>query len=133
MNCCHVQIIHRVIVFSSVDPPDDRECCFRMMNCGWRHFVVCVTILSFQLLDLPDRVGFPRSCFIKATGFPVTSSSLPVSDSERSTSLDSSFVATSFSVAVYINRQGMHLSVELENSTLRRILTFFSSCFQVSP
>ena len=23
--------------FSSVDPPDDREYCFRMVNCGWRH------------------------------------------------------------------------------------------------
>ena len=30
-------------------------------------------------------------------------------------------------------RQGMHLAAALENSTLRRISNFFSSCFQVSP
>ena len=32
----HVRIIHRIVLFSSVDPPDDREDCFRMVNGGWR-------------------------------------------------------------------------------------------------
>ena len=26
-----------VVMFSSVDFPDDREDYFRMVNCGWRH------------------------------------------------------------------------------------------------
>ena len=79
-------------------------------------------------------IGFPRSFFL-ATGLPVTSSSwrLQVSDSERSTSPDSCFVATGFSVAVSTNSPRYASCTALENSTLRRILDFFSSCFQFSP
>ena len=33
----HVQIIHKVVMFSSVDIPDDREHCFHMKNCGWKY------------------------------------------------------------------------------------------------
>ena len=43
--------------------------------------------------------GFPAPV-LQRTGFPFTSSSLPVSYSERSTSPHSSFAATSFPVAV---------------------------------
>ena len=52
-----------------------------------------VTILSFQLLDFTgslinwNALGFSVAFFVQATGFPVTSSSLPVSDSEMSTFL----------------------------------------------
>ena len=120
MNCCsksgiqkcapnshiHVQIIHRIVMFSSADSPDDREHCFRMMNAGdtcrlcdnsllfsfWTHLAVWFT----------GCMEFPRSCFI-STWFSVTSSSLPVSCSERPTSPDSSFVATGFPVAVSTN------------------------------
>ena len=60
-------------------------------------------------------------------GLPNTASSwkLQVSDSERSTSPDSSFVATGFPVAIHQPAKVC--------TTLRRILKFFSSCFQVSP
>ena len=47
-------------------------------------------------------IGF-RVAVLQATGFPVTSSSHPVSDSKMPTSPDSSFLATSFTVAVSIN------------------------------
>ena len=124
MNCCsksgiqkcapnshiHVQIIHRVIMFSSVDPPDDREDCFRMMNCGWIHEKIVWPFYSnsfwtSRVVWFTGCIGVPQFFFFSATGLPVTSSSwrLQVSDSERSTSPDSSFVATGFSVAVSIN------------------------------
>ena len=153
MNCCsksgiqkyapssniNVQITHRVVMFSSVDPPDDREDCFRVRHCGWRH--VCRLcdhsfLSAFGLpgwSDLLNALGFPVA-FLKAMGFTVTSSSwkLQVSVSERSTVRAPSFVATSFPVAVSINPP-RYLAVALENSTLRRISNFFSSCFHVSP
>ena len=46
---------------------------------------------------------------------------------------DSSFVQQVSPWLCPVTRQGMHLSVALENSTLRRILSFLSSCFRVSP
>ena len=35
-----MHIFHGVVMFSSVDSPDDREDCFRMVNCGWRHVLI---------------------------------------------------------------------------------------------
>ena len=121
MNCCsksgiqkyapkshiHVQIVHRVVMFSSADLPDDRKKCFRMMNCGWRHVRIVwpLYLLSFWTslaVWFTGCKGFLRS-ILKATAFPVTTSSLPIWDSERSTSPDSSFVATSSPVAMSIN------------------------------
>ena len=106
----HVQIIHRVVMFSSVDPPDDREYCFLMVDCGWDTCRLCgpfypCSFWTSLAVWFTGYIGFPVAV-LKATGLLVTASSwrLQVSDSEkRSTSPDSSFVATSFPVAVSIN------------------------------
>ena len=86
--------------FSSVDFPDDREDCFRVITVAgdtWR-FCDRAVLSAFGLhrwSDLLDAKGFSVAVLL-ANG-------LPVSDSEKSTSPDSSFVATGFSVAVSIN------------------------------
>ena len=97
----HVQIIHGVVMFSRryswrsrILLPFDE-----LWLETWRD---CVTIPSFQLLVFPGKL-IHGAQVSPPTGFSVTSSSLPVSDSERSTSPDSSFVGTGFTVAVSIN------------------------------
>ena len=65
----HVQIIHWVVMFSSVDPSDDQEDCFRMMNCGWRHLQVVWPFYSFSFRTslaawFTGCIGFPRNCLI---------------------------------------------------------------------
>ena len=61
----HKQIIHRVIVFSSVDLPDDQEYCFQMMNCGWRHAQIVWPFCLFSFWSsLAGWLTGSRSCFI---------------------------------------------------------------------
>ena len=66
------------------------------------HSILSAFVLS-GWSGLLDALGFSVAA-LQATGLPVTASSwLQVSDPERSTFPDSSFVATGFSVAVSIN------------------------------
>ena len=65
----HVQIIHRVVMFSSVDFPDDREDCFRMVNCDWRHVLMVWPYFSFSFWTslavwFTGCIGLLRSCFM---------------------------------------------------------------------
>ena len=83
MNCCsksgipkvapsghsHVQIVLRVVMFSSADLPDERENCFRTVDCGWRHVLIVWPFCPFSFWTslavwFTECTGFPRSCFI---------------------------------------------------------------------
>ena len=68
-------------MFSSVDSPDDRENCFQMMNCGWRHvqtmWPCCLSAIGLPgQSDLLDAYGFavaflwamgPKDCLFLIT------------------------------------------------------------------
>ena len=66
----HVQIIHRVVLFLVRRFfPDDREDCFRVMNCGRRHVEILWPCCPFSFWTSPVVwftwcKGFPRSCSI---------------------------------------------------------------------
>ena len=92
----------------------------------------------FSAFGIPGSLNYwkhwvsPRLCYKQPV--PVTSSSwkLQVSYWQRSTSPDSTFERCSPSLCPS-TRQSMHLAAAHENSTLRRILNFFTSCFRASP
>ena len=121
MNCCsksgvqnyvknnhiHVEIIHKVAMFSSVDLPNDQEDCVRIVNCGWKHVQIVWPLFAFSFWthgwsDFAGCIGIPR-CPFTWNGFHQ----------------DCLFSKTT-------GRQGMHLAAALGNSTLRRIFILLS-------
>ena len=134
----HIQvrtIIHRVIVFSSVDSPDDREDCFRMVGEMWLETRAdCVTIQSFQLLVFPGKLIFwahkvSPQLFYKQ---PVSLSHLLHSQFQIRKGPHLLTPLLQRQVTPWLcpsTRQGMHLAVALKNSTLRWILFFSHPAF----
>ena len=124
-------------MFSSVDCPDDRELLLPYDELWLETLAHCVTILSLKLLVFPGRLiywvhGVSLQLVYKQ---PVSLSHFLHSQFQIRKDPHPLIPLMLRQVSPWLcpsTRQGMHLPVALENSTLRRVLNFFSPCFQVS-
>ena len=134
----HIQIVHRIARLSPIDFPHHGEDGFHTERCARRYVEIVVPcrfciLLTCQLKNwLRVQVVAPKlHCFGQQVSLCSTRSQPPDCRSLLNLLLldATGFPATSPSI-----RQGMHLFVALEKSTLRRMsLVQYSSCCRVSP
>ena len=134
----HVQIFHRIATLSSINFPDHGEDGFHVVGCVRRSVEVVVPRCFCILLTFLVNWRTGSVCKVLLPSFTVSGQLVSLC-STRSQLQDCRSLlnlrlldVTGFHAAFPLTRQGMHLAAALLNSTLRRILNFFSSCSLVS-
>ena len=131
----HVEIIQVVRGASTVNLSYDRIDFFNVKYHCWRHIEMWpFPAFSFRIpwcSELLDATSFPAA-FVQQVLLQLPFHNC--SRIQRMPMFPDFHLSRQVSPLLYpLTRQGTHLSASLENSTLRRVSNFFSSCSPVSP
>ena len=135
----HVEVFH-FVHRSSIRSLSHNRTDFVHVRHDCRQYVktyVAIPYFSFRIPWIFCNTGsrrFPRAVFVcnRLTCFFILVNA-PGSDSENSIMLDSPLLRQVFLLLCPSSRPGTHLAASLENSALRQVSNFFSSCLPFSP